>query len=46
MRNIAFIEFNDDSVVVNFNARISDAFVQLKLTGADAESFRKKRREF
>ena len=46
VRNIAFIEFNDDSVVVNFNARISDAFVQLKLTGADAESFRKKRREF
>ncbi len=42
VRNIAYIESNDDSIVVNFNARISDAFVQLKLTGADAESFRKR----
>jgi hypothetical protein len=46
VRNIAYIESNDDSVVVNFNARISDAFVQLKLFGADAESFRKKGRGF
>ena len=46
MRNIAYIESNKDSVVVNFNARISDAFVQLTLFGADAESFRKKSREF
>jgi hypothetical protein len=46
VRNIAYIESNDDSVVVNFNARIADAFVQLRLSGADAESFRKKRREF
>ena len=46
VRNIAYIESNDDSVVVKFNARISDAFVQLTLFGADAESFRKKRREF
>ena len=45
VRNIAYIESNDDSVVVNFNARIADAFVQLKLLGADAESFRKKTRE-
>ena len=33
VRNIAYIESNDDSVVVNFNARISDAFVQLTLIG-------------
>ena len=46
VRNIAFIESNDDSVVVNFNARISDAFVQLKLSGADAASFRQKMRAF
>ena len=46
VRNIAYIESNEDSVVVNFNARISDAFVQLTLSGADAESFRKKRQEF
>ncbi len=46
VRNIAFIESSDDSVILNFNARISDAFVQLKLTGADAEGFRKKRQEF
>jgi hypothetical protein len=46
VRNIAYIESTDDSVVINFNARISDAFVQLRLSGADAESFRKKRREF
>jgi hypothetical protein len=45
VRNIAYIESNDDSVVVYFNARIADAFVQLKVSGADAESFRKKRRE-
>jgi hypothetical protein len=31
---------------VIFNARISDAFVKLTLFGADAESFRKKMREF
>ena len=46
VRNIAYIESKDDSVVVNFNARIADAFVSLTLFGADAESFRKKRREF
>jgi hypothetical protein len=46
VRNIAYIESKDDSVVVNFNARINDSFVYLKLSGADAESFRKKRREF
>ena len=46
VRNIAYIESNNDSVVVNFNARISDAFVQLTLFGADAESFRKKRESF
>jgi hypothetical protein len=44
LRNIAYIESNKDSVVVNFNARISDAFVQLTLFGADAESFTKKLR--
>ncbi len=46
LRHIAYVESNDDSITVNFNARIADAFVQLKLFGADAESFRKKRREF
>ena len=44
VRNIAYIESKDDSVIVNFNARISDAFVKLTLFGADAESFRKKMR--
>jgi hypothetical protein len=46
VRNIAFIESYDDSVIVNFNARLSDAFVRLTLSGADAEGFRKKMREF
>jgi hypothetical protein len=46
LRNIAYIESNDASVVVNFNARIADAFVRLTLSGADAERFRKARREF
>jgi hypothetical protein len=46
VRNIAYIESKDDSVIVIFNARISDAFVKLTLFGADAESFRKKMREF
>ena len=46
VRNIAYIDSNDDSVVVNFNARIADAFVQLTLSGADAESFRKQRLAF
>jgi hypothetical protein len=46
VRNIAYIESKDDSVLVIFNARISDAFVKLTLFGADAESFRKKMREF
>jgi hypothetical protein len=45
VRNIAYIESKNDSVVVNFNARIADAFVRLTLSGADAESFRKKMRE-
>jgi hypothetical protein len=44
-RNIAYFEFKDDSVIVRFNARISDAFVELTLTDADAESFRKMMRE-
>jgi hypothetical protein len=46
VKNIAFIESKDDSVTVNFNARISDSFAKLTLLGADAESFRKKMREF
>ena len=46
MQNIAYIESNVDSVVINFNARISDAFVHVTLFGADAESFRKKTQEF
>jgi hypothetical protein len=41
VRNIAYVESTNDSVVVNFNARISDAFVRLTLFGADAESFRR-----
>jgi hypothetical protein len=46
VQNIAYIESKDDSVIVRFNARISDSFVKLTLFGADAESFRKKMREF
>ncbi|MGP0062078.1 MAG: hypothetical protein ACLQGP_00565 [Isosphaeraceae bacterium] len=46
MRNIAYIESKNDSTLVNFNARIADAFVSLTLSGADAESFRKKWRGF
>ena len=45
MRNIAYIEFKDDSAIVNFNSRLTDAFIQLTLFGADAEAFRKMRRE-
>jgi hypothetical protein len=44
VRNIAYIESNGDSVIVRFNARIADSFVKLTLSGADAESFRKKMR--
>jgi hypothetical protein len=43
MRNIAYIESNANSIVINFNARIAEAFVQLTLSGADADSFRKRR---
>jgi hypothetical protein len=46
VRNIAYIKSNGDSVVVNFNARIADAFVQLTFSGGDAERFRKKTLEF
>jgi hypothetical protein len=46
VKHIAYIESKDDSVIINFDARMGDAFVQLTLFGADAESFRKKRREF
>ena len=46
VRNIAYIESKDNSVLVSFNARISDSFVSVHLFGADAESFRKKMREF
>ena len=45
-KHIAYIESKGDSVTIYFSARISDAFVQLTLSGADADSFRKKRREF
>ena len=44
VRNIAYIESKDDSVIVRFNARISDAFVKLTLLGADAENLKKKLR--
>lgn len=46
LRNVACIESRDDSILVIFNARVADAFVQLSLTGADAENFRQKWREF
>jgi len=46
VQHIAFIESNGDLVVVNFNARIADAFVQLTLSGADAKSFKTKRGDF
>jgi hypothetical protein len=44
-QNIAYITLINKSLVINFNSRIADAFVQLTLSGADAESFRKKTRE-
>ncbi len=46
VRNIAYIESKDDSVIVRFNARISDSFVKLTLSGADAESFKAKMQSF
>lgn len=46
VRNIGFIQFRDDVVVINFNARVMDAFLQVALSGADAENFRKKWRDF
>jgi hypothetical protein len=46
LRNIAYLLSEDDSVVIYFNARISDAFVQLTLVGADAASFKQKRQAF
>ena len=46
VKHIAYIESKNNSVIINFSARISDAFVELTLFGADAESFRKKMREF
>ena len=45
-RNIAYIESKEDSLRVVFNARISDSFVTLTLTGADAESLRKTLRSY
>jgi hypothetical protein len=44
VKHIAYIESKDDSIIIKFNARISDSFVTLTLSGADAESFRKKMR--
>lgn len=46
LRHIAYFESKGDSVILTFNTRIADAFVTLQLFGADAESFRKKMREF
>jgi hypothetical protein len=46
VRTIAYIDSRDDSVVIYFNSRIADSFVRLQLLGADAQSFRKQRREF
>jgi hypothetical protein len=46
VRNIAYIESKDDSLTVRFNARISDSFAKVTLSGADAEIFGKKIREF
>ncbi len=45
-RHIAYIESKDNSVIIAFNTRIADAFVTLTLTGADAESFKKKMHVF
>ncbi len=45
LRNIAYIESRGDSVIVSFNARISDSFVSLTLSGTDAEIFKKRMRE-
>jgi hypothetical protein len=46
VRNIAYIESKGDSLIIRFNARVMDSFVQLALSGADAESFKKKMQEF
>lgn len=45
-RHIIYIESKRDSIVVNFNARIADSFVYLTLSGADAETFKKKMQAF
>ena len=42
VRNIAYIEFGEGSVVIRFNARVYDSFAKLTLSGADAEDFRTK----
>jgi hypothetical protein len=41
VRNIAYIVSTENSVVLYFNARVSDDFVKLTLVGADADVFRK-----
>jgi hypothetical protein len=45
-RHIAYTVSKGDSLDIFFTARIADAFVQCTFSGADAESFRKKSREF
>jgi hypothetical protein len=46
VQHIAYIESSEDQVVITFNARIADSFVQVALFGQDAETFRKKARAF
>lgn len=46
VRHIAYIESSGDSLIVRFNGRIADSFMKVTLSGADAEAFRKKMREF
>lgn len=46
MKHVAYVEFVGDSVVLNFSARVMDDFVQLKLSGADADEFKKRMLKF
>lgn len=42
-KNIAYLQYKENSVIVNFNSRVFDAFAQVTLFDEDAEIFRKKK---
>jgi hypothetical protein len=46
LRNIAFIELKDNALIVNFSGKIMDSFMQIALSGLDAQNFRKKLGKF